>query len=50
MTKRASLDGSYGSVGRFRLAADDPCVVVLSTEAAGGFVHADAVLLVPTGQ
>ncbi len=50
MTKRASLDGSYGSVGRLRLAADDPCVVVLGTEDAGGFVHADAVLLVPVSR
>ena len=50
MTQRAALDGSYGSVGRFRLAAEDPCVVVIGTEAAGGFVHADAVLLVPTGR
>jgi len=47
MTKQASLDGSYGSVARFPLRADDPCVVVIGTEAAGGFAHADAVLLVP---
>ena len=47
MTKQATLDGRYGSIARIRLAADDPCVVVISTDAAGGFVHADAVLLVP---
>jgi len=50
MTKRASLDGSYGSVARLQLNADDPCVVVLGTDKAGGFVHADAVLLVPVSQ
>jgi len=50
MTKRASLDGSYGSVARLQLKADDPCVVVLGTENAGGFVHADAVLLVPVSR
>jgi hypothetical protein len=50
MTKQPTLDGKFGSIARLRLSAEDPCVVVISTEGAGGFVHADALLLVPVTQ
>jgi hypothetical protein len=46
MTKPAALEG-FGSVGRVTLGKGDACVVVLSTDGAGGLVAADAVMLVP---
>jgi len=46
MRREPPLAG-FGSAGRVRLEKGDPCVVVISTEGAGGNAHADAVMLVP---
>jgi hypothetical protein len=47
MREPAPLAGGYGSAGRVQLGKGDECVVVISTDAAKGLAHADAVLLVP---
>jgi len=47
MRQEAPLDASFGSAGRVRLDKGERCVVVIGTDDARGFVHADAVLLVP---
>ena len=47
MRKPGPVDGAYGSAGRVTLGKGDACVVVIATDGARGFAHADAVLLVP---
>jgi hypothetical protein len=50
MRKAAALADGFGSAGRVMLGSGDQCVVVIGTDKAGGFVHADAVMLVPAGK
>ena len=50
MRKTAPIDGLLGSAGRVTLGKGDSCVVVIGTDGAKGFAHADAVLLVPVGR
>jgi hypothetical protein len=50
MRKTAPVDGLLGSAGRVTLGKGDSCVVVIGTDGAKGFAHADAVLLVPVGR
>ncbi len=47
MTKLPPLENGFASLGEVNLTADDACVVTLSTDGAGGFVHADAIQLLP---
>ena len=43
----APLANSFISVGQFELKDKESAAVVISTEGAGGIVHADAVQIVP---
>ena len=47
MKEAAPLNNRFGSAGHVSLEKGGRCVVVISTENAGGLAHADAVLLVP---
>jgi hypothetical protein len=47
MQKPPPLDSGFTSLGEVTLAPDDACVVTLSATDAGGFVHADAIQLLP---
>ena len=47
MKEAAPLNNHFGSAGHVSLEKGGRCVVVISTENAGGLAHADAVLLVP---
>jgi len=47
MKEKPPVDDGFYSLGKFDLQADDTVSVVLSTENAGGYVHADAVQLTP---
>jgi hypothetical protein len=49
MRQRPPIDDGFGSAGRLTLQKGEKCVVVIGTDGAGGFAHADAVLLVPAG-
>jgi hypothetical protein len=47
MRQQPPIDDGFGSAGRLTLQKGEKCVVVIGTDGAGGFAHADAVLLVP---
>jgi hypothetical protein len=47
MRAKPPIDDTFQSVGTFEVAAQDQIVVELSTEGAGGNVHADAVQFLP---
>lgn len=47
MKKEPPLKNSFYALGRFTLAQNETAAVVISTEGAGGFAHADAVQIVP---
>ena len=46
MREEPPIDGAFISVGQFELIEDQKVAVTLSTEGAGGFVHADAVQVI----
>ena len=47
MKEKAAIDNAFVSLGTFRVNAGDTVSITLSTEKAGGFVHADAVQILP---
>lgn len=47
MRKPAPLEHGFVSLGKFRLRQDDTVSVILLTENAGGYVHADAIQVLP---
>ncbi|MGC1272259.1 MAG: FAD-dependent oxidoreductase [Planctomycetaceae bacterium] len=47
LSKAAPIDGNWSSLGRFPLKTDAALTVTLSAKSANGFVHADALWLVP---
>lgn len=47
MKEPPPLENGFISVGEVDLKANEACTIKLSTEGAGGFVHADAVQLLP---
>lgn len=49
MRQRPPIDDGFGPAGRVDLQKGETCTVVIGSDAAGGFAHADAVLLVPAG-
>ena len=46
MRKKPTGKNGFSSLGRFELKIGETCTVILSTNGAGGFVHADAVQMV----
>ena len=47
MKERATIASAFVSLGEFEVREGDTISVVQSTEKAGGFVHADAVQILP---
>jgi len=47
MRQKPRINDGFISLGEFALAKGDKVAVILTTESAGGFVHADAVQIVP---
>ncbi len=50
MQKKPPIAEGFISLGQYNLAEEEPASVVLSTEKAGGYVHADAVQVVEVGK
>ncbi len=50
MTRKPPLKHGFISLGEFDLAANDPVIVVVSTDDAGGLVHVDAVQILRVNQ
>jgi hypothetical protein len=46
MQKAPPLENGFVSLGEYTLSEEEPVIVVLSTQGAGGHVHADAVQLI----